>query len=136
VFAKHSSEYHPQGIKPYNKIRNRHLLGDNYRTTTKNEYMGKYTNYPTTILNYQCVPQSIHPTQKPVELCEYLIRTYTQENNLVLDNCAGSGTTGIAAINTNRRYILIEKEQRYIDVINKRISEALQNNISIFKDSA
>jgi site-specific DNA-methyltransferase (adenine-specific) len=98
--------------------------------------MGKYTNYPTTILNYQCVPQSIHPTQKPVELCEYLIRTYTQENNLVLDNCAGSGTTGIAAINTNRRYILIEKEQRYIDVINKRISEALQNNISIFKDSA
>ena len=55
----------------------------------------------------------LHPTQKPVALCEYLIRTYTNEGDLVLDNCAGSGTTGIAAFNTNRNAILIEKDESY-----------------------
>lgn len=62
-----------------------------------------------------------HPTQKPVALFEYLIKTYTNEGDLVLDNCAGSGTTGVACKNTNRKYILIEKEQEYIDIINKRL---------------
>lgn len=65
---------------------------------------------------------SLHPTQKPVALFEYLIKTYTNEGDLVLDNCAGSGTTGVAARNTGRNYILIEKEQEYIDVINKRLA--------------
>jgi len=64
-----------------------------------------------------------HPTQKPVALLEYLIKTYTNKGETVLDNCAGSGTTAIACINTNRNYILIEKEQEYIGIINKRISE-------------
>lgn len=63
-----------------------------------------------------------HPTQKPVALFEYLIKTYTNEGDLVLDNCAGSGTTGVAARNTGRNYILIEKEQEYIDIINKRLN--------------
>ena len=67
--------------------------------------------------------EKIHPTQKPVALFEYLIRTYTNEGETVLDNCAGSGTTAIACINTNRNYILIEKEKEYIDIINKRIAE-------------
>ena len=62
-----------------------------------------------------------HPTQKPVALFEYLIKTYTKEGDLVLDNCAGSWTTAIACINTKRNYILIEKEQEYIDIINKRL---------------
>ena len=65
----------------------------------------------------------LHPTQKPVELFEYLIKTYTNEGETVLDNCAGSGTTAIACLNINRNYILIEKEKEYIDIINKRISE-------------
>ena len=65
----------------------------------------------------------IHPTQKPVKLIEELILTYTNEGETVLDNCAGSGTTAIACINTNRNYILIEKEKEYIDIINKRIAE-------------
>jgi len=64
---------------------------------------------------------SLHPTQKPVALFEYLIKTYTNEGDLILDNCAGSGTTAVAAINTNRNYILIEKEAKYIDVINQRL---------------
>ena len=60
-------------------------------------------------------------TQKPVALFEYLIKTYTNEGDTVLDNVAGSGTTGVACQNTNRNYILIEKEQEYIDIINKRL---------------
>ena len=64
---------------------------------------------------------TLHPTQKPVALFEYLIKTYTNEGDLILDNCAGSGTTGIAARNLNRNYILIEKEQEYVDIIHKRL---------------
>ena len=64
----------------------------------------------------------LHPTQKPVALFEYLIKTYTNEGDLVLDNCAGSGTTGVACQNLNRNYILIEKEPKYYDIILKRLS--------------
>lgn len=74
----------------------------------------------------ECNPLNrLHPTQKPVALFEYLIKTYTNEGDLVLDNCAGSGTTGIACLNTNRNYILMEKEQIYFDVAKKRIEELI-----------
>jgi len=63
----------------------------------------------------------LHPTQKPVALFEYLIKTYTNEGDLVLDNCAGSGTTGVACKNLNRNYILIEKEPEYIEIIKERL---------------
>ena len=80
--------------------------------------------YPTTLLTFDKIRKgSFHPTQKPVALCEYLINTYTNEGETVLDNCAGSGTTGVACQNTNRNYILIEKEQRYIDVIEARLEQ-------------
>jgi site-specific DNA-methyltransferase (adenine-specific) len=65
--------------------------------------------------------RGLHPTQKPVALFEYLIKTYTNEGDLVLDNCAGSGTTGVACKNTNRNYILIEKEPEYCDIIKERV---------------
>ena len=78
--------------------------------------------YPQSILEfYKRDKGTIHPTQKPVALFEYLIKTYTNEGDLVLDNCAGSGTTGVACKNTGRNYILIEKEKEYIDIINKRL---------------
>jgi len=64
-----------------------------------------------------------HPTQKPIELFEYLIKTYTNEGDLVLDNCAGSGTTAIACLNTNRQFIVMEKEQKYYDIILKRVGD-------------
>jgi len=67
---------------------------------------------------------SFHPTQKPTALCEYLIRTYTNEGELVLDNCMGSGTTAVAAINTGRHYIGFEKERKYYDIAQKRITDA------------
>lgn len=63
---------------------------------------------------------NVHPTQKPVALFEYLIKTYTQPGATVLDNCAGSGTTGAAAINTGRKFVLIEREQKYVEIIQKR----------------
>lgn len=68
----------------------------------------------------------LHPTQKPIALLEYLIRTYTNEGETVLDNCMGSGSTGIACINTNRRFIGIEKEKKYFDIATKRINEHTQ----------
>lgn len=93
---------------------------------TKNRF-----KYPFNLLEFKSERSPKHPTQKPVALFEYLIKTYTNEGETVLDNCAGSGTTGIAAINTNRNYILMEQEQEYIDVINKRIEEHTQT-VSIF----
>lgn len=80
--------------------------------------------HPQSVLPFNSVwKEGMHPTEKPVELFRWLIETYTNENDLVLDNCAGSGTTAIASINLKRNYILIEKEQEYINAINKRIAE-------------
>tara|TARA_Y100000310_G_scaffold123906_1_gene122671 strand:- start:643 stop:1389 length:747 start_codon:yes stop_codon:yes gene_type:complete len=80
---------------------------------------------PTTILKFASVPNrlgTLHPTQKPVALFEYLIKTYTNEGELVLDNCIGSGTTAVACKQTNRRFIGIEINQEYVDIANKRLS--------------
>lgn len=74
----------------------------------------------------------LHPTQKPVDLMEYLIKTYTNKGETVLDNCAGSGTTGIACINTKRKFILIEKEKKYFDIINDRLEKHRQIKDSEF----
>ncbi len=83
--------------------------------------------YPTSILKFATDKQksALHPTQKPIALFEYLIKTYTNENDLILDNCIGSGTTAIAAINTNRNYIGFENDKDYYDIANKRIQERL-----------
>jgi len=83
------------------------------------------TYYPKSILDFSVAgnrDSTLHPTQKPVALFEYLIKTYTNEGDLVLDNCAGSGTTGVACQNLNRNFILIEKEPEYIEIINKRLN--------------
>lgn len=77
--------------------------------------------------------KGMHPTQKPVVLIEYLIKTYTNEGELVLDNCMGSGTTAVAAINTGRRFIGFELQKEYFDIANKRIDEARMNAMTLFK---
>lgn len=84
---------------------------------------GKTTRYPDNILNFKCVDNysRFHSCQKPVELLEYLIKTYTNENDIVLDCFAGSGTTLLAAKNTNREYIGVEKEKEYYDYIIERL---------------
>ena len=100
--------------------------------------------YPLSILKYpqevetlvtfpkDTQKEALHPTQKPIALCEYLIKTYTNENDLVLDNCMGSGTTGVAALNTNRSFIGIELDKNYFDIAKQRIEE-LSNKINSYK---
>ena len=78
--------------------------------------------YPTSIKYFNSVRNGLHPTQKPVDLCEYLIKTYTNEGELVLDNCIGSGTTAIACINTNRNFIGFELDTGYFNLANERIA--------------
>ena len=84
---------------------------------------------PSDVLEFNVVPNrngKLHPTQKPTELLEYLIKTYSNEGDIVLDNCMGSGSTAIAAINTNRHYIGYELNEEYYRIINKRISEHIK----------
>lgn len=79
---------------------------------------------PRSVLTFSCVPRAtgtLHPTQKPVALLEYLIKTYTHEGETVLDNCMGSGSTGVAALNTNRNFIGIEKDEKYFKIAKERI---------------
>lgn len=94
-------------------------LGAKYKT-----YNDQY--YPVNIIEFpNCAnkAENVHPTQKPAELFEYLIKTYTNEGETVLDNCMGSGTTAIACINTNRNYIGFEKEEKYYNIILDRIKK-------------
>lgn len=81
------------------------------------------SKYPTNVLEFPKVAKPIHPTQKPVELLEYLIKTYTNENETVLDNCMGSGSTGVACKHTNRNFIGIELDNNYFEIAKKRIEE-------------
>ena len=93
------------------------------------DYKGGDTErYPKNIIKFNSVNNytRVHPTQKPTELLEYLIRTYTNENELVLDNCMGSGTTGVACVNTNRNFIGIEQDEGYFKIAQARINEAQQ----------
>ena len=82
---------------------------------------------PTNILEFRKVKGTVHPTQKPVALLEYLIKTYTQENETVLDFTFGSGSTGVACINTNRNFVGVELDENYFNIAEKRIQEALDN---------
>lgn len=120
-----SMKYYPQNLLEINKIAKYGSRGGylGERKSQKNIHLQKYTNYPTTILKFKRDKEKLHPTQKPVPLFEYLIRTYTNEGDLVLDNCIGSGTTAIACINTNRNFIGIEKDATYFEIANKRIEE-------------
>ena len=107
--------------KPYSDNIRKRTVGIHNSETIKKAIENKGTRYPSTVQKINSISQGLHPTQKPVALFEYLIKTYTHEGDLVLDNCAGSGTTGVACKNLNRNFILIEKEQEYIDIINKRL---------------
>ncbi len=125
IFYKKLPTYNPQGIVPCNKmaIRKRDKSSTVYNDMGLKDgaYMQKYTNYPSDIIETTKKENSVHPTQKPVELCEYLIKTYTNEGEIVLDNCCGSGTTGVAAKNLHRNYILIEKEEKYCRIAEERL---------------
>lgn len=136
VFYKKQPTYNPQMIKyngkpRTNKVKNG-TLGMLIDDQTKKviEYKDNGLRYPTQILKFQrdCLSCNLHPTQKPVALLEYLIKTYTNENETVLDNCMGSGSTGIACLNSNRNFIGIELDKSYYDVAVKRINHKDTNN--------
>ena len=91
----------------------------------RGNYEQKYTGYPKDVLRFSSEGNTIHPTQKPVALFEYLIETYTDEYDVVLDTCIGSGTTAIACINTNRNVIGFELDKLYHDASTKRIRQHL-----------
>jgi DNA modification methylase len=130
-----SSIYYP--MMSTGKLRNKMGLKES-ELTGGTSIAKEYKNnqyYPQSILDFSLAglrKGREHPTQKPVPLFEYLIKTYTADNELVLDNCAGSGTTAVACVNTKRRYILIEKEEKYCEISAKRIETALdQTEIEI-----
>ena len=125
IFYNAQPTYHPQGLVPYNKVNKRSKTGSNYITTKLNEYIQNYTNYPNDILFFNYDKEKLHPTQKPVALFEYLIKTYTNEGETVLDNCIGSGTTAVACINTNRNWIGFEVSSEYCEIAEKRIADAV-----------
>lgn len=119
--------YNPQGLILTNKkkIRKPGMGIGSDRESQLGEYVSKGTNYPRSILEFDCESSTFHPTQKPVSLFEYLIKTYTNENELILDNCMGSATTAIACLNTNRNFIGFENNQKYFDLATKRIEDHL-----------
>ena len=122
--AKNRMKYNPQGLihsRQVRKGKKANASQHRIRKTDQKEYISEFTNYPKSILEFPSDFKTIHPTQKPVELFEYLIKTYTNEGDLVLDNCIGSGTTALACINTNRNFIGIEKDEHYFNLANERI---------------
>lgn len=128
--------YNPQGLIPKKvqkknnekrlgkMLNQKHHLGENNKLLKETSYTQEFTNYPNEILEFKGENHTIHPTQKPVPLCEYLIRTFSNEGETVLDNTMGSGTTGVAAMNCNRNFIGIELDQDFFDLSKRRIEEA------------
>lgn len=130
VFYKRAPTYNPImrfGAKPYRgKVSAKNLSSSNYgesnnSTTTDVYYEGRF---PISILKFGRDKGGLHPTQKPVALLEYLIKTYTNEGDIVLDNCMGSGSTGVACVNTGRNFIGIELDENYFTTAEQRISQA------------
>ena len=121
VFYKKQSSYNPQGLVLYGKTNRRGNVGDNWTEMKDNKYIQEYTNYPTSILKFGYDVDKHHPTQKPVALFEYLIKTYTNKGEIVLDNCMGSGTTAIACMNTERNFIGFELDKTYYEKSLERI---------------
>ena len=124
VFYRKKPTYNPQMwySTPYSGFSsNVSKIGEVYGSQqSKHRDNPEGSRYPKTILKYK-QEKGLHPTQKPVGLMEYLIKTYTNEDEIVLDNTMGSGTTGVACMNTNRKFIGIESDKKYFDIAKQRI---------------
>lgn len=122
VFYGRPSTYNPQGTVPCApKVRTKETGANMGRTGFKDGYVQTVTGYPKSVIKIASQSKTVHPTQKPVALMEYLIRTYTNLGDTVLDNCMGSGTTGVACINTGRKFIGIEQDYKYFNIARERI---------------
>lgn len=125
VFYRNAGAYNPQMVAR-NKVKKSKIYSSSDSAAVKynDEVEREYTElYPKSIIVESNANQrgKVHPTQKPVALCEYLINTYTNEGETVLDNCMGSGTTGVACLNTGRNFIGIEKDPKYFEIARNRI---------------
>ena len=126
VFCDGTTTYNPQmrtGFKPYT-CKQGATKSQNYGAQTGATTVSDGDRYPLSTIEFKRDKDKLHPTQKPVALCEYLIRTYTNEGDTVLDNTMGSGTTGVACVNTKRSFIGIERDEKYFSVAFGRITEA------------
>lgn len=144
VFGKSATSYSKKGNmiynpqmsegKPYSQVSGQQrndnglVLGSTVRSpikqvVTKNDG----TRYPRSIIKFPLDKDKLHPTQKPVALLEYLIKTYTDEGAWVLDNCMGSGSVGVAALNTNRNFIGFELNEGYFNIAKERIESVIQD---------
>ena len=153
VFYKTLPTYNPQFQEYSNLTKKRYKDGDtvkNINTKNKNSVYREMNRvdhplllsrgkYPESVLKINCVPNcngtKFHPTQKPVALLEYLIKTYTLEGETALDNTMGSGSTGVACVNTNRNFVGIEKDHDYFCIAEKRIAEAQEARKTLFTES-
>lgn len=132
VFYKKLPTYNPQKTMAPEHLIDKRKTVRNSKSDADHTYKGMQpirkpddgTRFPITTLHFNSETGQ-HPTQKPVALFEYLIKTYTNEGEVVLDNCLGSGTTAVAAINTNRNFIGIERESEYVAIAKQRITDAI-----------
>ena len=127
VFYKHQCTYNPQmreGFKSYSMSNGKH--SSNYGEQKEVITVSNGERYPVDIVEFNRDKDKLHPTQKPVELLKYLIKTYTNENEWVLDNCMGSGSTGVACCATNRNFIGIELNDKYFEIAKERINNPYQ----------
>lgn len=135
--AKNPMKYFPQGIKNIDRIAKNvntgGKIGAEHKTSLNDGrlYHQTTTGYPNNLIEFNNDLNTEHPTQKPVALLEYLIKTYTNEGEAVLDNTMGSGTTGVACVNLNRNFIGIELDETYFNIATNRIQEA-KNNKTLF----
>ena len=136
VFYRKPPTYNPQGLILFGKTVNKgksaggvtvqgEQIGNSKGALRSGaDYVQEFTGYPRQVLEIPSEAKTVHPTQKPVALMEYLIRTYTNEGDTVLDNCMGSGTTGVACANTGRNFVGIERDDKYYALAHERIAAA------------
>ena len=127
---KNQPIYNPQGLKECHIVKNDKTFSEHRPNLQIRNFVRKKEGYPKQILKFGN-DRGFHPTQKPIALMEYLIKTYTNEGETVLDFTMGSGSTGVAAVNTKRNFIGIEMDNAYFAIAEKRIKEA-QNNLGLF----
>jgi site-specific DNA-methyltransferase (adenine-specific) len=124
---KSTAVYNAQGLAPKGTLTKQGGNSNNYGNRPVDPYIQEWTNWPRDVLEIPSEGKTIHPTQKPVALMEYLVKTYTNEGESVLDFTMGSGTTGVACVKTNRKFIGIELNENYFHIAQKRINDSIKS---------